>query len=425
VLPVLGAGDFRAAPDYLSRQSFANLRDQDYAFELQRLVETIKKQSGDDRIKLSRRSVTEAATTRTAANSVVLEFGERLAPVVNGENKTRALAAAYARMMYEGLFYEIGVQFPKFRVRISPELAASRTTRIVVNGVPERELEIPADSLMVTASVADLGRSGIQAKPVINPANGHKCAWISLDRASLVDELDLTSWNAQEYLILELSCLLRSRAADFIGTDYARAMLKQIEPVFPLLVAETVPKTVPLFVFTDVLRRLVAEQASIRNLRKILMVLAEWGRIEQDPTMLTEYVRAALSRELSMRQSRNQYELTVFLVDPQIEGRIRTSMRHTAVGSYLDLEPAEIMEILSAFRAPLETFPNLYQLPCILTTMEVRSVIRRMITPSFPHANVLAYQEVHPEMDLRPLGRISLKKLVWDWDAMIESRGAA
>ena len=84
--------------------------------------------------------------------------------------------------------------------------------------------------------------------------------------------------------------------------------------------------------------------------------------------MLTEYVRAALSRELSMRQSRNQYELAVFLVDPQIEEWIRTSMRHTAVGSYLDLEPAEIMEILSAFRAPLETFPNLYQLPCILTT---------------------------------------------------------
>ena len=53
----------------------------------------------------------------------------------------------------------------------------------------------------------------------------------------------------------------------------------------------------PLQKIAEVLRRLVAENVPIRNLRLVLEALIEWGQREQDVLLLTEYVRIALKRK--------------------------------------------------------------------------------------------------------------------------------
>ncbi|HEX6625488.1 MAG TPA: FHIPEP family type III secretion protein [Pyrinomonadaceae bacterium] len=163
--------------------------------------------------------------------------------------------------------------------------------------------------------------------------------WIPARAAAAAVGRGLTTWDAHEFLVLALSAVLRRKAADFIGLDEARALLARIEPVFPQLVAETVPKTVSLFGLTDVLRRLVVELVFVRNLRRILLALADWGRVENDPLLLTEYVRAALRRQLTYRLSRVTNQLVEFLLHPEIETAIRDATRHTATGSYVELEP--------------------------------------------------------------------------------------
>ena len=54
------------------------------------------------------------------------------------------------------------------------------------------------------------------------------------------------------------------------------------------------PEARPPVLLTDVLRRLVEEGISLRNLRDILGALAEWAPLERDPVTLTEHVRGAL-----------------------------------------------------------------------------------------------------------------------------------
>jgi type III secretion protein V len=198
------------------------------------------------------------------------------------------------------------------------------------------------------------------------------------------------------------------RDRPFIGIDETRGMLQQIEAAFPQLVAESVPKTVSLFVLTDVLRRLVAEFVAIRNLRQILMALADWGRVEGDPLTLTEYVRAALQRQITHQLSRGMKQLVVFLLDPEIETAIRTSTWHTATGSYVDLEPARLRKIMDAIREAWDALPDGVQVPQILTIMEIRSSVRRLVAPSMPLLHVVSYQELSPDTNIQPVGRISL-----------------
>ncbi|MEO1173195.1 MAG: FHIPEP family type III secretion protein [Myxococcota bacterium] len=159
---------------------------------------------------------------------------------------------------------------------------------------------------------------------------------------------------------------------------------------------------------TDILRRLVEEEISIRDLRSILQALAEWGQVENDTVMLTEYVRNALKRYISHKYTRGGNTLVVYLLDPQIEETVRSSIQHTQSGSYLALEPEITQEILTAVRNEVGNLPPTAQNPVILTTMEIRRYFRKLVELEFPHLAVLSYQELSPDMNIQPIARISL-----------------
>jgi type III secretion protein V len=193
-----------------------------------------------------------------------------------------------------------------------------------------------------------------------------------------------------------------------VGIQETQNMLEQLEQAFPALVKEVVPKAVSPFQLTDILRRLVEEEISIRDLRNILQALAEWGPVENDTVMLTEYVRAALKRYISHKYTRGQSTLIVYLLDPQIEETVRSSVQHTSSGSYLALEPEITQEILAAVRNEVGNLPPSAQQPVVLTTMEIRRYFRKLVELEFPHLAVLSYQELSPEMNIQPIARISL-----------------
>lgn len=406
VLPVRGDGDFRAVPDFLSRRSFADLRERDYAPELRRLVETIRERSGDAGIRLPEVGEEAGSPATVPAEPIALELGAELLAVIEGGGAARRFTGEMVPLMADGLSYELGVEFPELRLRPGSDLPPW-SARIVLHGVPEAEVEIRPGSVLVNDSVEAMAELGLSGEPAVNPATGAPCAWVPARRRTALDERGLTIWDAHEFLVLALSALLRRKAADFLGIDEVRAMVGRIEPVFPLLVAETVPKTVSWFVLTDVLRRLVAELVSVRNLRQILLALADWGRVEADPQFLTEYVRAALRRQITHQVSRGTNRLVVFLLHPALEATIRDAARHTATGSYVDLEPERLRGIVHAIREPALALPAGYQVPQILTVTEVRASIRRLVAPSMPWLHVVSYQDLRPDATIQPLGRIS------------------
>jgi len=169
-----------------------------------------------------------------------------------------------------------------------------------------------------------------------------------------------------------------------------------------------VPKAVSIFQLTDILRRLVEEEISVRDLRSVLQALAEWGPVESDTVMLSEYVRSALKRYVSHKYSRGQSTLIVYLLDPQIEETIRSSIQHTSSGSYLALEPEITQEILTAVRNEVGSLPPSAQQPVIFTTMEIRRYVRKLVELEFAHLAVVSYQELSPEMNIQPIARITL-----------------
>ena len=159
---------------------------------------------------------------------------------------------------------------------------------------------------------------------------------------------------------------------------------------------------------SDVLRRLVAERISIRNLRQILEVLAERGHASDDPIVLTEFVREGLSRYITHKYSKRDGTLAVYLVDQAIEEMIAGSVRTSEEGTYLALPPEVTREILEAVTERVRDDVEVGRTPILLTDRRARRYLKRLVSLQVPDAVVLAFQELEPSLQVQPLGRIEV-----------------
>lgn len=363
----------------------------------QKQIEAAKKQEGQSQQMLP------------VVTPIALEVAGNLIPLVEDTGGGNKFLGEMVPMMRDGLFYELGVKFPGIRVRGNETDLAAGTYIIMINEIPLVSGNVSLDKVLVNDTVDRLTLLNIRGEEAVNPANGSECAWIPEEYASIAEQAGLTTWDASGYMVLHLSSVLRKNAAEFVGIQEVQNMLEQLEQAFPALVKEVIPKAVSPFQLTDILRRLVEEEISIRDLRSILQALAEWGQVENDTVMLTEYVRNALKRYISHKYTRGGNTLVVYLLDPQIEETVRGSIQHTQSGSYLALEPEITQEILTAVRNEVGNLPPTAQNPVILTTMEIRRYFRKLVELEFPHLAVLSYQELSPDMNIQPIARISLE----------------
>ncbi len=312
-------------------------------------------------------------------------------------------------LMKEGLFYELGVAFPGVRVRGFCSHLPEDTYIIKINEVPVAVGQIPEGKILVNESAERVAIMNIEGEPTVNPANGMDACWIPAEKKEIVEQSGYTTWDTPGYMILHLSSILRRFAYEFVGIQEVQTGLDKIEPAFPALIKEVTPKVLSLQQLTDILRRLVEEEISICNLKGILEALAEWGQMEKDPVMLTEYVRMSMKRYITYKYSRGGNTLVVYLLDPRIEQAIKDSIQVTSSGNYLALEPEIAQDILDAVRMEIGDLPATAQQPVILTNVEIRRYFRQLVKLEFPYLAVLSFQELNPDMNIQPVARISVR----------------
>jgi type III secretion protein V len=200
--------------------------------------------------------------------------------------------------------------------------------------------------------------------------------------------------------------LARRYGHELFGLEETQALLDSLERSHPALVREVVPKLISPVLLTDVLRRLVEEGISLRNLRDILGALAEWAPQERDPVALTEHVRVALRRAITYKHAGDSGVLAAYLLDPMIEDAIREGIQKNATGSYLALEPQISRDIIAAVGRAIG--PEGANGAVLLTGVEIRRYVRRLVELEHPGLAVLSFQELAPEAQIRPIARISV-----------------
>ncbi|HEX3777215.1 MAG TPA: flagellar biosynthesis protein FlhA [Polyangiaceae bacterium] len=212
-----------------------------------------------------------------------------------------------------------------------------------------------------------------------------------------------------EYVVAQALAVLQNRSVDFLGIAETQALLDELEQIAPATVRQVVPKPITVTLLADVLRRLAEERVNIRDLRAILEALALVGNTERDPLNLAEFVRSQLRRSLTHALTQGSRELSVILLEPQIEEAVRSAISRTPAGSFLTLAPAAARDIVAAVRRAL---PREHDAPpIVLTQPDIRRFVRKLLELDLREARVVSYAELLPEITLRPVGKATLAGL--------------
>jgi type III secretion protein V len=167
-----------------------------------------------------------------------------------------------------------------------------------------------------------------------------------------------------------------------------------------------VPKPIAVTQLADVLRRLVEERLSVRDLKGILESLALVGQTEKDPLNLAEFVRSQQRRTITHGLTRGGREVSVLLLDGMIEETVRGAISRTAAGSFLTLAPAAARDVVTAVRRALEPLGE--PRPPVLTQPDIRRFVRKLLEVDLPDVKVVSYAELLAEIAVKPLGKATL-----------------
>jgi len=291
----------------------------------------------------------------------------------------------------ERVFLELGVKVPGFRVRTGAPLPAG-TWALSVDEIPAGRGQLGDGRFFALAAPTELMGFGVVGAPVTDPVTGRTLTLVTEEEAGRLRAMQVQVRTAGEVVCEQLTVLVRKRAQAFLGVQELQAALTQTELASPALVKEALHK-VPLPLMTDVLKKLLQEQVSVRNLRGILEALVA-PSTEGDATQLAEKCRQALARQISYQYAVNG-PLYAYLVDPAVEESLR------AAGPSVALDPAEVGAILEGVKRIAKQGKAV-----LLSSPDVRRVLRRLVEGAFPEVAVLAFGELDPELQVRPVGRL-------------------
>lgn len=337
---------------------------------------------------------------------VVLETGHFLSEKVKESEKGQSFIDLMIPKMRQALYNDMGVRFPGVHVRIESPALEEPEYSIHLNEVPIVKGRILPGHVLTNETEDNLKRFQIPFTSYKNVLN-MPTLWVEDQHTELLKKAGIKFWAPLEVVVLHLSFFFRNYANEFVGIQEVKSMLEFMEKSFPDLIKE-VTRLIPLQKLTDIFKRLIQEQISVKDLRTVMEALSEWGQSEKDTVLLTEYVRSSLKRYISYKYSLGQSVLSVYILDPEIEDMVRGAIKQTSAGSYLALDPDSVQLILQSIRSTITPPPPGGQPSVLLTAIDVRRFVRKLIEMEFSNVSVVSYQEIIPEISIQPLGRIQI-----------------
>lgn len=304
------------------------------------------------------------------------------------------------------LFEDLGIIFPGISLRFNDTLPPENYS-IMVAEIPVSQGRLRPNHLLVREATENLTALSIPFESDKKFLPNLPTIWTSAELKPALTNAGIAFLEPTQLLSYHIAMVLKKYAGEFIGIQETRALLTDMEVRFPEL-AKEVQRVMPIHKIAEILQRLVSEEVSIRNLRAVMEALIEWGQKEKDSVMLTEYVRVALKRHISFRHSSGQNILPAYLLAPAVEDTVRGAVRQTSGGSYLALDPGISRQLLENIKSTVGDLSRSMQKPVLLTSMDIRRYLRKMIEQDLYELPVLSYQELTQEINIQPLARVEL-----------------
>ncbi|MCA3453177.1 MAG: flagellar biosynthesis protein FlhA [Rhodobacter sp.] len=297
-----------------------------------------------------------------------------------------------------------GLILPEIRLTDDPMLPPG-CYRIRLQGVERvRDLLVP-DRVLVLLSE---GIDAPEGQDVREPVYGAPARWIPPDRQEDAALSGLTVVTPAEVLATHLLEVLKANMARLLSLRGLRRLLDEFVNLSDTaraeanrrLLDELVPEKVPVDLLLAVMRLLLDERVSIRNLPLILEAVAE-ARALVTPEAVCEHVRHRLGFQMVAELKRADGTIPLIQLAPEWE---RTFGQYQIEGERglrdVALPPEQFNRLANAMSEKLARATEMGVQPAFVTSTLRRRFLRTVLLAKGLTAPVLSYEEIG--MEARP-----------------------
>ncbi len=245
---------------------------------------------------------------------VSLEIGYGLIPLVTKENGGVLLSRI--KGVRKKLSAELGFLLQPIRVRDNLNINAD-CYQILIRGTVrgKGEIHIGRD-LAINPGNTQVPLEGLKTR---EPAFGLEAYWIHLEQRDYARTMGYTVVDAATAIATHLNTVLKDNAAELLGHEESRQLLDNIAEKSPKLIEDLVPDRLPISTVAQVLRNLVAESVSLRDIRTIVEGLISESSKTKDADELTALIRPKISRVIMQGLIEVDQDLPVITLEPALE----------------------------------------------------------------------------------------------------------
>ncbi len=337
-----------------------------------------------------------------ALDTLELEVGFTLLPLIDVE-KGGELPGRVTSLRKQ-LATDMGLVLPSVHLKDNLRLDGTEY-RVKLRGIEVGRGVVQAGRLMCLEPNG--GTPTIEGLPGKDPAFGLPAVWVMPEQRAAAAARGYTLVDGPSVVTTHLSELIRKNAHELIGRQEVQELLGTCAKEAPKLVEDTVPGIVNLGELVRVLRGLLREGISVRDLRTILEAVADAAPRSKDSHFLIEQVRRRLARQITARVSEKGivYALTL---ERSAEEALRGALGQN------DGEPTLAPDIDTARRliTSLETRASALvaagKSPVVLAPTDLRKPLYDFASRFVPDLSVISARELVAGTTIEPAGTISL-----------------
>jgi len=252
------------------------------------------------------------------------------------------------------------------------------------------------------------GKPDVPGEEVIEPAFGMTALWVTEAFTDEVKRQGCKPVDNLSVLLTHLSEVIRANLAQLLSYKDMRALLDRLDPEYKRLVEDLCPSQISYSGLLAILKILLAERVSIRNLHLILEAIAEIAPHVRRSEQVAEHVRTRLAQQICGDLSDNGV-LNVVRLGNRWDLAFHQSLKRDGKGDVVefDADPRLIEQFATEASAAIRKFTENGTSVVLAVTPEARPYVRMILERVFPTLPILSHVEVARSAEIRALGAVS------------------
>jgi flagellar biosynthesis protein FlhA len=284
--------------------------------------------------------------------------------------------------------------------------APPKTYQIKIHGTTVATQELRVKDHVVI--IGDGRRPNVPGDEIREPAFGMRALAIAEAFVKDVKREGFHPIDSISMLLTHLSEVIHNNLAQLLSYRDMRALLDRLEPEYKRLLDDICPSQISQSGLQAVLKLLLAERLSIRNLNLILEAVAEIAPHARRPEQIAEHVRIRLSQQIC-GDLVDQGALSILRLGNRWDLVFHQSLKRDAKGDVVefDIDPRLMEQFADEAAVAIRKRMDEKRLFALVTTAETRVYVRMIVERMFPTLPVLSQLEIARGFEVRSLGTIS------------------